>query len=270
MSDSPPVQPAPTAIVTGSSRGLGRGIAIELAKAGFDVAVHYAGNKFAATETAEECQRVSPRSGAMFPVLGADLGKKMERQSLIRLAVRLLGKLDVFVSNAGIAPPERKDITEASEDSFDKLIEVNLKAPYFLAQDVAGHWLSRGAGDCPLPGGYKMIFVSSISATAASLNRGEYCVSKAGLAMASKLWALRLAEIGQVIELRPGIMATDMTAGVKEKYDAIIDGGSIVPAKRWGNPQDVGRAVRSFAMGDWPFTTGDAVYLDGGFHIEKL
>ena len=260
---------APSALVTGSSRGLGRGIALELARAGFDVAIHYAGNKFAAQETAAECQKISPRADAQFPVLGADLSKNMERRSLVRLAIRLLGKLDVFVSNAGIAPPERKDISEASEDSFDKLIEVNLKAPYFLAQDVAKHWLERG-DDCPLHGGFKMVFVSSMSATAASLNRGEYCVSKAGLAMASKLWALRLAEIGQVIELRPGIMATDMTSGVKEKYDAIIDSGSTVPAKRWGNPEDVGRAVRSFAMGDWPFTTGDAVYLDGGFHIEKL
>ena len=260
----------PCAIVTGSSRGLGRGIAIELAKAGFSVAIHYAGNKFAATETADLCQKISPREDTIFPVLGADLGKNADRRSLIKLTIRLLGKLDVFVSNAGIAPPERKDITEASEDSFDKLIDVNLKAPYFLAQDVANHWLERGAADCPLPGGYKMIFVSSISATAASLNRGEYCVSKAGLAMASKLWALRLAEIAQVIELRPGIMATDMTSGVKEKYDAIIEGGNTVPAKRWGNPEDVGRAVRSFAAGDWPFTTGDAIYLDGGFHIEKL
>ncbi len=261
--------PPPTALVTGSSRGLGRGIALELAKAGFSVAIHYAGNKFAATETAEACQAISPRADAIFPIFGADLSKNMERHSLIRLAIRVMGKLDAFVSNAGIAPPERKDISEASEDSFDKLIEVNLKAPYFLAQDVAKHWLAR-EGDCPLNGGFKMVFVSSISATAASLNRGEYCVSKAGLAMASKLWALRLAEIGQVIELRPGIMATDMTSGVKEKYDAIIDGGTVVPAKRWGNPDDVGRAVRSFVMGDWPFTTGDAIYLDGGFHIEKL
>src|SRR5690606_13854181 len=121
----------------------GRGIALELAKAGFDVAIHYAGNKFAAQETAESCQQVSPRMDAQFPVLGADLGKTMERRSLVRLAIRLLGKLDVFVSNAGIAPAERKDISEASEESFDRLIEVNLKAPYFLAQDVAKHWLER-------------------------------------------------------------------------------------------------------------------------------
>ena len=259
---------APTALVTGSSRGLGRGIAIELAKAGFDVAIHYAGNKAAALETADLCQAISPRSDAQFPTLGADLGKNMDRRSLVKLAIRLLGKLDVFVSNAGIAPAERKDISEATEESFDRLIDVNLKAPYFLAQDVANHWLQRD--DCPLPGGFKMVFVSSISATAASLNRGEYCVSKAGLAMASKLWALRLAEIAQVVELRPGIMATDMTSGVKEKYDAIIGSGSTVPAKRWGNPDDVGRAVRSIAVGDWPFSTGDAIYIDGGFHIEKL
>jgi 3-oxoacyl-[acyl-carrier protein] reductase len=261
----------PCALVTGSSRGLGRGIALELARNGWDVAIHYAGNKFAAEETAIACHSISPRGAdANFPTVQADLSKDGQRRGLVRMAIRLLGRLDAFVSNAGIAPPERKDITEAGEDSFDLLIDVNLKAPYFLAQDVAKHWLERGVEDSPLPGGFKLVFVSSISATAASLNRGDYCVSKAGLAMASKLWALRLAEIAQVIELRPGIMATDMTAGVKEKYDAIIEGGNTVPAKRWGNPDDVGRAVRSFVSGDWPFTTGDAVYLDGGFHIEKL
>jgi 3-oxoacyl-[acyl-carrier protein] reductase len=254
-------------LVTGASRGLGRGIALELARAGMSVGVHYAGNRAAAEETAAACAALAP--GAVFPLLQADLGDAGQRHGLVAAATAALGRLDALVSNAGIAPPERKDIAEAGEASFDKVLEVNLKAPYFLAQDAARGWLAAPGGSA-LPGGYKLVFVSSISATAASLNRGEYCISKAGLAMAARLWALRLAEVGQVIELRPGIMETDMTAGVKDKYDAIIGGGQVVPMKRWGRPEDVGRAVRSFLCGDWPFTTGDAVYLDGGFHLEKL
>jgi 3-oxoacyl-[acyl-carrier protein] reductase len=258
----------PAVLVTGSSRGLGRGVALELARAGFSVGIHFAGNRAAAEETAEAC-RAAGVSGAAFPLLQADLGNDEERRPLVPRAIEALGRLDALVSNAGIAPAERRDISEASEESFDRLIDVNLKAPYFLAQAAANHWLG-GTHPCALPGGFKLVFISSISATAASLNRGEYCVSKAGLAMAAKLWALRLAEIGQVIELRPGIMETDMTAGVREKYDALIAEGAVVPMKRWGNPADVGRAVRSFLNGDWPFSTGEAVYLDGGFHLERL
>lgn len=271
MPETPPALLRPAALVTGSSRGLGRGIALELARGGFDVAIHCAGNLAAAEETAAACASAAGgAAGARFPVLQADLGDDSRRAALVAEAIAALGRLDVFVSNAGIAPAERRDLTEATEESFDRLLRVNLKAPYFLAQSAARHWLSGEAAPCPLPGGFKIVFVSSISATAASLNRGEYCVSKAGLAMASRLWALRLAEIGQVVELRPGIMATDMTAGVKDKYDAIIEAGHTVPARRWGSPDDVGRAVASIARGDWPFTTGDAIHLDGGFHIEKL
>jgi 3-oxoacyl-[acyl-carrier protein] reductase len=266
---SSPAAAVPAVLVTGSSRGLGRGVALELARSGFSVAIHYAGNRAAAEETASECRAVSSREGAEFPVVQADLGDAGQRNGLVGAAIAALGRLDALVSNAGIAPPERRDVTETSEESFDLVLDVNLKAPYFLAQAAANHWLAEGR-ECALPGGFKLVFISSISATAASINRGEYCISKAGLAMASRLWALRLAEVGQVIELRPGIMATDMTAGVREKYDALIASGSVVPMKRWGAPDDVGRAVRSFLHGDWPFSTGEAVYLDGGFHLERL
>jgi len=264
-----PATDVPAVLVTGSSRGLGRGVALELARAGFSVAIHYAGNRVAAEETAGACRAVSTREGAEFPVVQTDLGDAAQRRGLVAAAIGALGRLDALVSNAGIAPPERRDLADATEESFDLVLDVNLKAPYFLAQAAAKHWLAEGR-ECALLGGFKLVFISSISATAASINRGEYCVSKAGLAMASKLWALRLAEVGQVIELRPGIMATDMTAGVRDKYEALIAAGEVVPMKRWGSPDDVGRAVRSFLLGDWPFSTGEAVYLDGGFHIERL
>jgi 3-oxoacyl-[acyl-carrier protein] reductase len=259
----------PAILVTGASRGLGRGIALELAAAGFSVGIHYAGNRDAAEETAARCLKASPTSNATFPMLQADLGDLEQRRNLVPNAISALGHLDALVSNAGIAPPERRDIAEATEESFDRVIEVNLKAPYFLAQAASTHWL-KAETNCLLPDGFKLVFISSISASAASLNRGEYCISKAGLAMASKLWAWRLAEIGQVIELRPGIMETDMTSGVREKYDALIHSGTVVPMKRWGNPSDVGKAVLSFVRGDWPFSTGESVYLDGGFHLERL
>lgn len=259
----------PRTLVTGASRGLGRGIAIELAKAGHAVAVHFGGNREAAEETARLCREVAPSGDAAFPLLQADLGDAGTRADLVPAALDALGGLDAFVSNAGIAPPERKDIAEAGEASYDKVMEINLKAPYFLIQDVARGWL-EAPGEGRLPQGRAVVLVSSISATAASLNRGEYCISKAGLAMAARLWALRLADTAQVVELRPGIMETDMTAGVKDKYDAIIAAGETVPMKRWGHPDDVGHAVRSILAGDWPFTTGDAIYLDGGFHLERL
>lgn len=259
----------PAVLVTGASRGLGRGIARELASAGFSVGIHYAGNVPAAERTAAECRELAQSSEQRFPLLQADMGDAASRAGLFASALDSLGRVDAVVSNAGIAPPERKDISEATEASYDRVMEVNLKGPYFLAQQAAKHWLAH-PHDCSLAGGYKFVFVSSISADTASLNRGEYCISKAGLAMAARLWALRLADVGQVVELRPGIMETDMTSGVKEKYDAIIAGGQTVPMKRWGQPEDVGRAVRSFVSGDWPFTTGDVIYLDGGFHLPKL
>jgi NAD(P)-dependent dehydrogenase (short-subunit alcohol dehydrogenase family) len=163
----------------------------------------------------------------------------------------------------------RADITEATEDVFDEVIDVNLKGPYFLTQLVANHWLAH-PGEALLPDGYKLIFVSSLSATVPSLNRGDYCISKAGLAMATQLWANRLAADGiSTIELRPGIMATDMTAGVKQKYDALIAGG-LVPQLRWGTPDDLGRAVSAIIAGHFPFSTGDVINIDGGFHLRRL
>ena len=256
-------------LVTGASRGLGRGIAEALARDGLSVAVHYATNRKAAEGTAASCARLARVAGQRFPLVAGDVAVPADRGRILREALAALGRLDGLVNNAGIAPRKRADVTEATEESFDELIAVNLKGPYFLAQAVARHWLAR-AGESRLPGGYKLVFISSMSAEVVSVNRGEYCVSKAGLAMASKLWAARLAAEGvQVFELRPGIMATDMTAGVKEKYERLIAEG-LVPQGRWGTPDDVGLAVRALMRGELPFSTGEVINVDGGVHLQRL
>jgi 3-oxoacyl-[acyl-carrier protein] reductase len=261
---------APAAVlVTGSSRGLGRGIAEQLARAGLSVAIHYANNRAAAEATSESCKSLAASPAQRFPVVRGDVGAAADRQALFDQTLETLGRIDALVNNAGVAPRVRADIVGATEDVFDEVIAVNLKGPYFLSQLAARWWLAH-PGESRLPGGYKLIFVSSLSAAAASTNRGEYCISKVGVAMANQLWAVRLADHGvQVLELRPGIMATDMTAGVKEKYDKLLAEG-IVPQKRWGKPEDVGLAVRAVLEGRFPFSTGDVINIDGGFHLRRL
>jgi len=256
-------------LVTGSSRGLGRGVAENLAAAGFSVAIHYARNQSAAEETASACQKLAVDAGQTFPLVGGDLGTSEGRGQVFSGTVEAFGRIDALVNNAGIAPRVRADLTEATEESFDEVLSVNLKGPYFLSQKVVRYWLAH-PGESRLPGGYQLIFVTSISANTASVVRGEYCISKAGLSMASQLWATRLADEGiQVTELRPGIMATDMTAGVKEKYDQLLAEG-LVPQKRWGTPEDLGKAVHSILSGHFPFSTGDVLNIDGGFHLRRL
>lgn len=265
---------APCVLVTGASRGLGRGIAVALAAAGHRVAIHCAGRRDAAGETAALCREAAAASGHdhqgdAFPVVGGDLGRPDERDRVFGDALAALGHLDALVNNAGITSPGRLDIVEATEENFDHVLGINLKAPFFLAQSAARYWLDH-PGEARLDGGYKAVFVSSISAFAISTNRGDYCISKAALAMVNQLWAARLAEHGvQTLEVLPGIMLTDMTAPVKEKYDTLIAGG-LVPQRRWGTPEDAGRAVRAFLSGDLPFVTGDQLHLDGGFHLRRL
>jgi 3-oxoacyl-[acyl-carrier protein] reductase len=266
---SSPTSPPACALVTGSSRGLGRGVAEALARDGLSVAVHYASNKAAAEETAASCRALAPRADQQFTIVGGNVGNAEDRRRILDETLSAFGRLDALVNNAGMAPRVRADITEATEESFDELIAVNLKGPYFLSQAAARHWLQH-RGESRLEGGYKLVFVSSISAYMASVNRGEYCVSKAGLAMATQLWASRLATEGvQVFEVRPGIMATDMTAGVKEKYDRLIAEG-LVPQARWGTADDVGRAVSALLKGGFPFSTGDVINVDGGMHLRRL
>ncbi|MBK7793180.1 MAG: 3-ketoacyl-ACP reductase [Betaproteobacteria bacterium] len=263
------MNPVPAVLVTGASRGLGRGVAIEAAAQGLSVAVNYASNRAAADETAALCRQVAPNPAQRFVPVAGDISRRDDRLALVDGVLAALGRLDALVNNAGIAPRVRADVTEAGEASFEEIIRTNLQGPYFLTQRVANHWLEKRYAPA-LPGGFKIIFVTSISADTASVNRGDYCISKAGLAMAAQLWAVRLAaEDVQVLELRPGIMATDMTAGVKDKYDRLIAEG-LVPQRRWGTAEDVGRAVRAVLAGQFPFTTGDVIHLDGGFHLRRL
>ncbi len=256
-------------LVTGASRGLGRGIALKLSESGYSVVINFAGNAEAAQKTVDDCHRRKTNTSQEFVALQADIGKKDDRKNLIETSLQQLGRIDALVNNAGIAPRERADILDASEASFEEIVRINLQGPYFLTQLVAKYWLKEKPTPF-LKAGFTVIFVTSISADTASTNRGDYCISKAGLSMASRLWAARLAGSNiHVFELRPGIMRTDMTAVVKEKYDELI-GAGLVPTPRWGTPEDVGLAAAALLDGSFPFSTGAIIDIDGGFHIKRL
>lgn len=249
----------PTALVTGSSRGIGRGIAIELGRLGWRVVVNYAGNRSAA----DEAVTLVGEAGGSATAIQGDVGVAADRQRLVDESIAWGGGLDLLVNNAGVAPAVRADILEADEESFDRLMRINLKGPYFLTQLVAKRMIDAGTAG-------QIVTISSLSVYAASVNRGDYCISKAGLGMLTKLYAARLAEYGiRVYELRPGVIATDMTGAVKEKYDRLIAEG-MTPIKRWGEPVDIGRAVAAIARGDFPFSTGEVINVDGGFHLHTL
>lgn len=253
-----------TALVTGSSRGLGRGIAVELARKGFNVAVHYAGAQDKALETVRLCQEAASDANQKFTAFAADISNPADRMRLLNETIGAFGSLEILVNNAGIAPQTRADLLEMEEASFDRLFDVNLKGPFFLTQSLARLWQAQGPDERR-----RVFFCTSVSANMASLNRGEYCMSKAALGMAASLFALRLADLGaKVFEVRPGIMRSDMTAGVQEKYDALIAGG-LVPQKRWGDGQDVGRCIAGLLEGGG-FATGSVVYVDGGLHLPVL
>ncbi|NJK91247.1 MAG: 3-ketoacyl-ACP reductase [Blastochloris sp.] len=259
----------PVLLITGASRGLGRGIALHAASQGYHVAINYAGNQTAAEETARLCREAASSSQQEFAIFQADISRSSDRQRMVVEVLSRFGRIDALVNNAGIAPRVRADLTETSEESFDEVLNINLKGPFFLTQSVVNHWLKTKQPPL-LQGGFKVIFISSISAYTASVNRGEYCISKAGLAMVTQLFATRLAEQGiQVFEIRPGIMETDMTSGVKDKYDKLLAEG-LVPQKRWGQPQDIGQAVEAIVSGKFPFSTGEVFNVDGGFHLQRL
>lgn len=254
----------PIALVTGASRGIGRGIAIALGGLGWKVAVNYAGNRAAA----DECVALVRTAGGDALAIQGDISIAADRERLIRETVEWGGRLDLLVNNAGIAPAVRADLLEAGEESFDRLIAVNLKGPFFLTQLAARQMVGQAPGADGSRG--QVVIVSSISAYTASTNRGDYCVAKAGLGMVTKLFATRLAESGiRVYEIRPGVIATDMTGAVKTKYDALIAEG-LTPIRRWGLPEDIGRAVAAVARGDLPFSTGEVLNVDGGFHLHTL
>jgi NAD(P)-dependent dehydrogenase (short-subunit alcohol dehydrogenase family) len=263
----------PVALITGASRGIGRGIAFELAKSGYDLVVNYARNVTAAEKTAQDCTSLARAQGYKIhcEICQADVGVKAEREKLVEFTRSTFSRVDLLVNNAGVAPEVRADILEATEASFDRLLNINVKGPYFLTQIVA-KWMIQQAANGPSGSAVspKIVTISSISAYAASTNRGDYCIAKAALSMVTPLYASRLAEYGiQVYEIRPGIIATDMTEPVKAKYDKLI-GDGLTPIKRWGSPEDVGKAVAALAQGALPFSTGDVVNVDGGFHLRRL
>lgn len=256
-------------LVTGGGRGLGRGIALQLAAAGHSVCVNYAARRTDAEDTVAACREHARTPDQRFLAVQADISRPEDRMRLLAETLTGLGRLDALINNAGIAPRARVDLLDASVESFEELLRVNVEGPHFLTQAVARNWLAEKRAPL-LPCGHAVIFISSVSADTASVQRGEYCMSKAALAMSAQLWASRLAEAGiQVLELRPGIMATEMTAAVKDKYDALIAGG-LVPQRRWGTAEDVGRAVRAILAGDFPYSTGAVIPIDGGLHLRRL
>jgi 3-oxoacyl-[acyl-carrier protein] reductase len=251
------------ALVTGGTRGIGFGCAESLAREGWKLAV--CGVR--AESDAQDALRALRASAGEVLYIQADIGDDDAPNRLVSAVRSRFGRLDLLVNNAGVAPKERKDILEATPESWDRVMRINLRGPYFLTQRAA-RFMLEPAGDGPE--GKCIIFISSMSATVASINRGEYCVSKAGLSMASLLWATRLAEKGiSVFEVRPGVIRTDMTAGVAEKYDRLLAEG-LTLQKRWGTPQDVGRAVAMLARGDLPYSTGQVILVDGGLTVQKL
>jgi NAD(P)-dependent dehydrogenase (short-subunit alcohol dehydrogenase family) len=242
----------PTAIVTGASRGIGRAVATELAKTHHVIAT-YRGRKDAAD---------SLRAETGCDIFQCDVANGADRAALLEFAHERSEKLDLLVNNAGMAPRERRDLLDATEESFDELIATNLKGPYFLTQGAARWMAEQKAG--------RIVFVTSISSYTASVNRGEYCVSKAGLSMAVALYALRLAELGiPVFEIRPGIIRTDMIAKVEQVYEAKIAAG-LLPQRRMGEGVDIARAVRAVADGLLDYSTGTVLNVDGGFSLRGL
>lgn len=254
----------PVALVTGGTRGIGYGCAEALAREGFDLALCGLREEGQVSATLDDLRNL----GADVRYYAADVGSPPDREALLAGIGSAFGRLNVLVNNAGVAPAERKDLLEATEESFERVLRINLQGPYFLTQAVANWMLEQRRVD---PGAWgRIINVTSVSSVMASVNRGEYCVSKAGLSMATRLWAARLGEFDiPVYEVQPGITATDMTEGVQEKYDRLIADGLLVQA-RWGQPADVGRAVAMLARGDLPYSSGQVLTVDGGLLVPRL
>jgi len=261
----------PAAIVTGASRGIGRAIALELAGLGYDLVISHLdvdayGRPY--EDAGEKTKADAIAAGVDCVVMRADIADEDDRRKLVTMARRTFGRCDMLVNNAGVAPSERVDMLEMSQESYDRVMRINLKGPFFLTQAV-GNWMieQRGEDDGRQ---FRIVNISSISAYTSSPARAEYCLSKAGVSMMTRLFADRLAEFGVgVFEIRPGIIATDMTATVKDKYDGLIADG-LTPIKRWGQASDVARAVGAIAEGRLDFSTGQVINVDGGFHLRRL
>ena len=252
------------ALVTGGSRGIGFGIAVELAKNNFDLAIN-------GTRSADEVENALQELrgyGVDVMYCAGNIASSGDRMEMLRQIKDHYGRLHVLVNNAGVAPKERRDILDATEESFDHVMGVNVKGSYFLTQKAANWMIEQKKMDVDFKG--CIINISSVSATMVSLNRGEYCISKAGLGMVTQLFAVRLGEYDiPVYEVRPGIVHTDMTTGVREKYDKLIGEGLCVQ-KRWGEPGDVGKVVASLTKSDFMYSTGQVIMIDGGLTIPRL
>lgn len=255
----------PVALVTGGTRGIGLGIARALAGRGFDLALS---GLRAAQDVAAALSALGASSGVAIHYVRSDIASAGDRAALLNDVLAHFGRVDVLVNNAGRAPRVRADLLDAATDSFEEVIATNLEGPYFLTQSVARTMIDlRRREPAARPA---IVFITSVSAEMASPHRGEYCVSKAGLAMTARLYAARLAAEGiAVFDVRPGIIDTDMTAPVRDMYDQRIADG-LVPAGRWGTAEDVGAAVVALVTGDVPYATGSILYVDGGLHLPRL
>lgn len=249
------------ALVTGSSRGIGGAIALDLARHGFVIVI-------VDVMDASVIQEEIRKAGSSSFFYQKDISKTSDRKEIVEGMKKDIGRIDLLVNNAGVTPKERKDILEATEESFDRLININLKGTYFLTQLVANWMIElKKKNDSIKP---VIINIASSSSYTSSITRGDYCISKAGISMVTKLYADRLSEFNiNVFEIRPGIIATDMTKGVKEKYDKLIAKG-VIPIKRWGLPEDIAKAILAIAEGYFSFSTGEVINVDGGFHLRRL
>ena len=260
----------PVAIVTGASRGIGKGIAKILAGLDYNIVINHFDFKNGKPDdnSAMQSQNEIKFSGAECEILRGDISSSHDRQKLVDLTKEKFGRCDMLVNNAGVAPSKRADLLEATEDSFNRVMNINLKGPYFLTQ-LAANWMIEQKKEHP-DRNFRICNISSISAYTSSTARGEYCVSKAGISMMTKLYADRLAEFNiGVFEIRPGVIMTDMTSVVKDKYDKLIAEG-LTPIKRWGHPEDIAKAVGAVAEGRLDFSTGQIINVDGGFHLRRL
>jgi NAD(P)-dependent dehydrogenase (short-subunit alcohol dehydrogenase family) len=253
-----------TAFITGGTRGIGLGISRELVLKGFDLAL----NGMRPPEQVQDVLAELRKTGAEVIYCRGNISDAADREKVWKQVLDHYGRLNLLVNNAGMGPRQRLDILETTEESYREVMDVNLTGPYFLTQRAANHMIGKKSKDP----GFKaaIISISSVSATLASVNRGEYCISKAGMSMMTRLFAVRLGEYDiPVYEVRPGVVQTDMTAGVKDKYDKMFAEG-LAPQNRWGTTEDVGRAVASLAAGDLAYSTGQVIMVDGGLTIGRL
>jgi 3-oxoacyl-[acyl-carrier protein] reductase len=259
--------PDKSALVTGGSRGIGRGIVLALARAGWAVTFSFRAAAAAAQAVAAEIDL----AGGQAQAVQADIRRADDRLRLLETVRTRFGRLDLLVNNAGMAPRQRVDILELGEASYDEVMDTNLKGPFFLTQAAARVMLrQKDAETIPKPPTAMIINIGSLSANTSSTTRAEYCLSKAGVSMMTALFADRLASAGILVyEVRPGLIETDMTAGVFDKYERMIADG-LLPLQRWGQPEDVARAVTALADGVLPYSTGEVIHIDGGFHLRRF